>query len=164
MYQQKLIATLLLVFAPTIALAYSEDSASDRLSRIDTDTLLSANGLRCIFKNGINLIVSNSTLNMRESSFASSPEDGVVNITKIDRNKMTANLVGNNGYTEVAAVLGNDKISFIEIVPSGSTNIYTVYSERISTNGEFIAVTSRHSSVVGQALPSQYYGTCKVLE
>ena len=60
--------------------------------------------------------------------------------------------VANNVYP-VRFVIGYEGVTFLEELKSG-----VVQSTTIHTNGE--AVHSRHTILLGQFVPSQYYGTC----
>jgi hypothetical protein len=64
----------------------------------------------------------------------------------------TAVLIGNNGIANVTPLRGEDKITFVEVTPTG-----TVQTTTIAGSG---AVHSRNSVIGGQIAASQYYGSC----
>lgn len=61
---------------------------------------------------------------------------------------------GNNGISSVLLVNGYEGLTFLEILPTGSVQSTTVHM-----NGA--AVHSRHSIILGDLVPSQYYGLCR---
>jgi hypothetical protein len=63
-------------------------------------------------------------------------------------------LIGNAGMSDVAAVGGNQGITFQETLASGAVQTTTIANDASS-------VHSRHSMIGGKLVPSQYYGTCK---
>lgn len=63
-------------------------------------------------------------------------------------------LEGNNGISSVLLVNGYEGLTFLEILPTGS-----VQSTTVQMNGA--AVHSRHSIILGDLVPSQYYGLCR---
>jgi len=80
-------------------------------------------------------------------------------IDGIDFKKGLARIIGNAGADDLNAILGDSTVSFIEIVPSGSVNVTTVYAWR-NNSRRFKAVHSRHVAIGGPA-PSQNYGYCE---
>lgn len=63
-------------------------------------------------------------------------------------------MVGNNGTSKVFAQKGSEAITFLEPLPSGAVQV-TIVDE----NGS--SAHSRHSIIIGDLVPSQYYGTCE---
>jgi hypothetical protein len=68
-----------------------------------------------------------------------------------------ATLVGNQDSSEVTGVWkkAGEGVSFIEITPAGNIMTTVVDSKHYS-------IHSRHTIINGEAVPSQYYGRCKV--
>lgn len=67
-----------------------------------------------------------------------------------------------NGPVDVAVFQTKDGLTFVEVAPSGSvmmTTIFDVYYEKIN---RFAVVHSRHVSIAGEPMPAQYYGMCEV--
>ncbi len=65
-------------------------------------------------------------------------------------------MIGNNGFSEQVMVRGRDAITFLERLPTGA-----VQSTTIADNNQ--AVHSRHSVILSDLVPSQYYGSCRVV-
>ena len=63
-------------------------------------------------------------------------------------------IIGNAGMSDVAAVGGNQGITFQETLGSGAVQTTTIANDASS-------VHSRHTMIGGKLTPSQYYGTCK---
>ncbi|MBL6948935.1 MAG: hypothetical protein ISR51_09705 [Rhodospirillales bacterium] len=64
-------------------------------------------------------------------------------------------LIGNNGFSKVFVVNGPYAVTFLERLETG-----VVQSTTITQNG--LAVHSRHSVILKELVPSQYYGNCKI--
>lgn len=67
-------------------------------------------------------------------------------IDSIDRDNNTARMIGNQGSADLFVVPGLASTSFIEMTPSGNTNLTTVYDYR-NENGHFRAVSARHITI-----------------
>lgn len=63
-------------------------------------------------------------------------------------------IIGNAGMSDVAAVGGNQGITFQETLGSGAVQTTTIANDAST-------VHSRHTMMGGKLMPSQYYGTCK---
>ena len=61
---------------------------------------------------------------------------------------------GNGGISSVLLVNSYEGLSFLEILSTGA-----VQSTTVAMNG--VAVHSRHSLILGDLVPSQYYGICR---
>ena len=72
-----------------------------------------------------------------------------------DKGMGKAYMLGNNGSSEVDVLPNGSGISFLEISAVG--NIFTT---TISLAGD--AVHSRHTMILKELVPSQYYGTCAI--
>ena len=56
-------------------------------------------------------------------------------------------------------------LTFIEQTPVGGLTVTTVFTHFIEPeNTARIAVTSRHITLVGSPFPSQYHGSCEILQ
>ena len=73
----------------------------------------------------------------------------------IDLDAGKAYMVGNNGSEEVNVLAGDDYVSFIEVTATGN-----VMTTAITSDGT--SVHSRNSIILGDLIPSQYYGTCEL--
>ena len=63
-------------------------------------------------------------------------------------------LLGNKGMSDVLALPGSDGITFIERMETGAVQRTT-----ISKSGQ--SVHSRHTLMLADLVPSQYYGACR---
>tara|TARA_B110000444_G_C18608218_1_gene486351 strand:- start:118 stop:504 length:387 start_codon:yes stop_codon:yes gene_type:complete len=64
-------------------------------------------------------------------------------------------VIGANGTSPLTALLGYDRIDFIELTESGNNNYTTIYFDDNSI------VHSRHLKLLGMLYVGQFYGTCK---
>jgi len=71
----------------------------------------------------------------------------------VDSETEKAYVKGNAGTEVVQIVTGDYALTFIEITDVGNVMTTTIDSESIS-------VHSRNGVILGELLPSQYYGTC----
>jgi hypothetical protein len=74
----------------------------------------------------------------------------------------TARFVGNIGASDVTASASESGLWFLERTPAGNFNMITVFATNILAPA-YPAVMSRHVIIGGEPVPSQYYGTCRVL-
>ena len=74
----------------------------------------------------------------------------------------TARMIGNNGGSDIVVSGADDGITLLEPLESGFFQMTVKYAA-ITSTGHFKAVHSRHSSIMGTPLPSQYYGSCAAL-
>lgn len=141
-------------------------SASPAFSQSDLDLLLKAKTIRCKIKEG-----STTTFNGKETSFekglfSKTPEDNIVTYTNLNLKEGVALVVGNAGSDELAIRMGESGLNFIGFTGSGAMVTATVFSNRESSGGYFY-VMSRHTQLsFGEttSMPSQWIGTCKVIE
>jgi len=76
-----------------------------------------------------------------------------------------ARLIGNVGSDDVLVARTAMGLNFIERTSGGSWNTTTVFKHRENeVDGDFAAVTSRHSIAPFWPTAYQHYGKCKVLE
>ena len=87
--------------------------------------------------------------------------DGLVKVEKkfqlnfiIDSKTDKTYLLGNAGTEEVSMISGEYGMTFVEI-----TGVGNVMTTTVLPNGE--SVHSRNSVILGDLIPSQYYGTCQ---
>jgi hypothetical protein len=71
----------------------------------------------------------------------------------IDSKAKKSYLIGNNGSSEVQLVVNADGFTLVEVTDSGNVMVTA-----ISANGK--SVHSRNGIMLGDIIPSQYYGTC----
>lgn len=80
----------------------------------------------------------------------------------IDPEQGTARMIGNLGGADIVVIPTPSGLSFIESSVTGNLLLTTIFPTR-RADGEFFAVHSRHVLLISDPLPSQAYGTCKVL-
>ena len=73
----------------------------------------------------------------------------------IDRATGKSYLLGNAGSSEVKSFESEDRVTFIEVTPTG--NIMST-----AIDSKLNSVHSRNTIIFGELLPSQYYGKCIV--
>jgi hypothetical protein len=87
----------------------------------------------------------------------------VLHFDAIDIKKGKARIIGGAGGADVLVIPGRGGLHFIERTPSGNMVLRTVFAGAVGPR-RYRYVTSRHVNLPGGPLPSQYYGTCKVLD
>lgn len=76
----------------------------------------------------------------------------------LETSSWNALMIGNQGFTKVTAINGPYALTFLEVLKTG-----VVQSTTIANLG-YQAVHSRNTAIApNELVPSQYYGTCKVL-
>ena len=73
----------------------------------------------------------------------------------VDNTTGKSYLLGNNGSSEVKLIESDDQVSFLGITATG--NLITT-----AIDSKFNSVHSRNIIILGELLPSQFYGTCEV--
>ncbi len=148
--------TLLRIILVTIPLVANAQDADPEFKRLVTATTL-----RCNFDNGASAVWSNAKAKVELTSFG---KDGQLTFDSINLKEGKARLIGNAGATDVHTLPTETGITFLERTGSGNLNITTVFFSTASNDKQsYLAVTSRHSSF-RNPMPSQYYGSCNVLE
>ena len=72
----------------------------------------------------------------------------------VDKTNDKSYFLGNNGSTEVYKVESEGQISFFEITGTGNLMTTTI-------DASMSSVHSRNSVLLGELIPSQYYGKCQ---
>lgn len=90
--------------------------------------------------------------------------DVALHFDSINLKTKTARLIGSQGAADVTLYLLPSGLTFAEETGSGNMVFTTIFASQKEGTDEFIAVTSRHMDLMGSPLPSQYHGTCKILE
>ncbi len=83
------------------------------------------------------------------------PSQGFVLRFVVDTNKNSAYMLGNIGSVEVTMISTQGGITFVEV-----TEVGNVMTTTVANNGD--SVHSRNSIVLGDLVPSQYYGKCVI--
>lgn len=72
----------------------------------------------------------------------------------IDSKAKKAYLIGNNGSSEVEVIQNSDGLTLVEVTGTGNVMVTAITSKGTS-------VHSRNGIMMGDIIPSQYYGSCK---
>lgn len=121
--------------------------------------LLGAQSLRCSINQGTQASWDTGELSLKSARFA---EDAEVVFDAINTETGKARIIGNAGAGDLLVTVVGSGIMFVEFTPVGNVNITTVFASYDSAQ-HFIAVESRHQYIAGP-FPSQYHGTCTILE
>ena len=144
------IGLLLLPFVYTNAI-YAEDDVFSRL--------LGAKCLKCSFKEGVS-----TSWYAKGVKIESDQWKGDTIFDSIDIKQGKARIVGNEGASDIILIGSPSGITFIENTGIGNMVFTTVFPLYRPGTDQFCAVMSRHMNLITEALPSQYYGTCRVWE
>jgi hypothetical protein len=133
-------------------------SAADTTS----DPVFSARSLRCEFGRGQMASWTRDTheLVIKEETFGDPPTPLVFD--NIELTEGTARFVGIIGASDVTVSMSQTGLWLIERTPADNFNMITVFATNMLAP-EYPAVMSRHVMIGGEPVPSQYYGTCRVL-
>ena len=146
------------LFAVVCALATSFASlataSEDTFSR-----LVGSRSLQCTLGPGASVDWKSGKPFMKEDKF-----DVVLQFDSIDLKAKKARLIGNQGASDVAALVTPAGVTFIEETGFGNIAVTTVFSDYAKGTRDFVVVHSRHMGGLGSPIPSQYHGTCKVWE
>jgi hypothetical protein len=82
----------------------------------------------------------------------------------IDVKKRTARAIGRQSTSNTALYMTPLGLTFVEQAGTGNISIATVFSDYRKGGKEYMAVYSRHVSIIGSPTPSQYHGSCELLE
>jgi hypothetical protein len=125
--------------------------------------LQGARSIRCVLGDGVSSTWSGGQVNRELARFASDPSAATITFDSIDVKRMTARIVGDIASADVQIVSTNSGLTFLESTPNGP-NVTTVYPFfATATSQRFLMVQSRHK-VIRTPAPSQYYGTCIILQ
>jgi len=136
------------VFANTV---YAEDDVFSRL--------LGAKCLKCSFKEGVVTEWHPKGLKIESDQWK-----GETIFDSIDIKQGEARIIGNQGSSDIILIGSPTGLTFIEQTGSGNVIFTTVFPLYSPGTDQFCAVMSRHMNLFTKALPSQYYGTCRVWE
>ena len=153
---KRLITLCTIILLLSISYAISEDSPFQQL--------LKAKTIRCYLDRGATADWIKGKLDIKISKCSESKEASYLTFDLIDIKNQSARLVANVGAEDVQVMLTPEGMTFVEYTPSGNINITTIFPYTLKSSGEFVFVQSRHIKLLGQPLPQQYYGTCKILE
>lgn len=150
--RQLAIALAILIVAATV----HAQQADDPFAR-----LFSARSIRCELGKGTQASWDGGTLKVESANFG---QAGQITFDSIDAKAGKGRIVGSIGAGDVFVLVTTAGLTFIEQTAFGNVNITTVFASYDSPSSRrFVAVSSRHQDVNGP-FPSQYHGTCFVLE
>jgi hypothetical protein len=121
--------------------------------------LLGAKCLKCSFKEGVSTSWNSNGVEVESDQWK-----GDTIFDSIDIKQGKARIVGNQGVSDTILVGSPAGITFIESTGTGNMVFTTVFPFYKPGTNDFCAVMSRHMNLMTEALPSQYYGTCKIWE
>jgi len=125
------------------------------------DQLLRAKSVRCQFNEGTTASWDGGKPRLERGKAS---EGTASTFDSIDIKEGRARLITGAGAGDVAVIFTLIGVTFIESVENGGLNITTVFAQYVKAAGErFIAVFSKHVDVFGP-LPSQWHGTCQILQ
>ena len=144
---------LLISFLP----AWGSDEAREHLLR--------ARSLKCIFGPGTIADWEKGNPKLESANIGKTANGGadITNYDAIDIKNGRARMITSVGTADLSVTVGTYGLTFTENFLAG-VSIATVFSEYKSGTREFIAVLSRHVDLAGLPFPSQYHGTCNVLQ
>ena len=123
--------------------------------------LLGARSIRCELGKGTQASWDGGKLKLESSNFG---KGGQVTFDSIDAKAGKARIVANVGAGDVLVLVTIAGLTFVEQTALGNVNFTTVFASYDSPSSRrFVAVSSRHQNLNGP-FPSQYHGTCSVLE
>lgn len=134
-------------------------------SNVAHEQLLRARSLKCVFGPGTvaDWEKGNPKLESDDIGKTANGETDVTTYDAIDIKNGRARMITSVGAANLSVIVGAYGLTFTENFSAG-ISIATVFSEYKSGTTAFIAALSRHVDVAGLPLPSQYHGTCTVLE
>ncbi len=123
--------------------------------------LLRTRSLRCELGTGTQASWHGGRLKLEQSTFG---QGGMVTFDSINAKGGKARIIGNAGAGNVRVLVTATGLTFVEETAFGNLNFTTVFGRYDSAvSRRFVAVSSRHQDINGP-FPSQYHGTCSVLE
>lgn len=168
--------SILILIAPSLAMAEAsvmENTPAEYEKAINE--LKFAKSIECFFPQGVTTNWQGKSMKLEEDRFSNAFHFDNIDVL----NKKQARVIGNAGATDARAFMSPTGITFIEITDIGNFTYTTVFPSYLGTkkiNFEpqkdiflyqkaYIAVFSRHiyAPIIG-AMPSQYYGFCRILE
>lgn len=174
--ERQWIVIALLVIAPTLQFlsvtTFAQDS--DAASR-----LLQAQSIRCVWGTGTQGSWQDGEPLLEQGTFG---DDATATVTydSIDTENGSARVIGNAGAYDVVAIPMPVGLTFIEqgsevISGLSVTTVFTRTVERdalsIAERAQgrvddsfYVAVISRHLNILGSIAPSQWHGTCRILQ
>ena len=127
-----------------------------------TDPFPPIPSVRCEWGQGTTVSWDGGRPSLEQGSFGN--EAGII-FDSIDTQAGTGRIIGNAASGDISVVVTPVGLTFIEQVPSGGLNFTTVFAHFVEPeNVALAAVTSRHLTIIDHPLPSQFHGTCVILQ
>ena len=125
-------------------------------------SLFRAQSIRCEWGQGTIARWNEGRPSLEKASFG---KDAGIVFDSIDTQAGTARIIGNAGAGDISVVVTPVGLTFIEKTGVGGLNFTTVFKHfGEPENVARVAVTSRHITLGGSPFPSQYHGTCVILQ
>jgi hypothetical protein len=126
------------------------------------ERLAEAQSIRCQLDKGAQANWESGGAMIEETSYG---DGGTFVFDSIDLGAGTARLIGNVDEVTVNVFSTPAGLTFMELTPSGNVTFTTVFATPpVTGDPRFIAVESRHNLLFTEAIPSQYHGTCEIME
>ena len=152
-------ALLLLALQPVFIQGQTTSPGAAATS--DADALFQAQSIKCEWGQGTMVSWDEGRPSLEQGSFGK--DSGVV-FDSIDTQAGTARIIGNVGAGDISVVVTPVGLTFIEKTGVGGLNFTTVFKHFVEPeNVSRVAVTSRHHGLFSP-FPSQYHGTCVILQ
>ena len=127
----------------------------------DAASLFQAQSIRCEWGQGTMASWNEGRPSLEQGSFGM--DAGMV-FDSIDTRAGTARIIGNAAAGDISVVVTPVGLTFIEQAEAGGLNFTTVFTHFVEPeNVARVAVTSRHLGF-SSPFPSQYHGTCVILQ
>lgn len=124
------------------------------------DRLLAARCLRCTLDEGTQAEWRGGRVKLTSARFGKA---GVLTFDGINVKEGTARLIAGS-VADVAVLVTPVGLTFLEQTGSGNLIVTTVFGDHALSGDRFAAVSSRHIATFTSPFPSQYHGTCTILE
>ena len=113
---------------------------------------------RCKFSEGQSTNFEDGNPSSKRSEF---PE---LLFDKINVEKGTARIIGNNGAVDIVALRGSESVHLIEQTAIGNLSVATIFiNEKFKKINSYPIVISRHMTISVSPHTSQHRGLCKLL-
>jgi hypothetical protein len=113
--------------------------------------------LACTFSTGVTHVYEANRFNTEKAAPLA------FGITAIDVAAQTADLKTESGTGSLRVVQAVNALHFLEVAIEGALYITTVF-DKDDSNGTYPAVHSRHSSLLGEPIVTNYQGYCRETE
>ena len=125
-------------------------------------SLFQAQSVRCEWGQGTIVSWDEGRPVLEQGNFG---KDAGIVFDSIDTQAGTARIIGNAAAGDIRVVVTPVGLTFIEKTGVGGLNFTTVFAHFVGPeNVARVAVTSRHIALFGSPFPSQYHGTCVILQ